>query len=79
MQYLIILKNILYEGESILLFVLKEFIKAGVYIFVLTLVLYYWVDTSLSTALIVALVNQVVLLILNFKEMRNRYKASYKR
>jgi len=78
-QYLIILKNILYEGESILLFVLKEFIKAGVYIFVLTLVLYYWVDTSLSTALIVALVNQVVLLILNFKEMRNRYKASYKR
>ena len=62
-----------------MLFVLKEFIKAGVYIFVLTLVLYYWVDTSLSTALIVALVNQVVLLILNFKEMRNRYKASYKR
>lgn len=56
-------------------FVLQEFIKAGIYIFFLTLVSYYWVGSSLSTALIVALVSQGVLFVLNFKEIRNRYKA----
>ncbi|MGC7871164.1 hypothetical protein ACPUYX_06485 [Desulfosporosinus sp. SYSU MS00001] len=59
-------------------FLLKELIKAGIYISILTIILYYFVDNKLSTAFIVALVNQVILSILNFKKIKNDYKASKK-
>lgn len=39
-------------------FLLKELIKAGIYISILTSILYYFVDNKLSTAFIVALVNR---------------------
>lgn len=59
-------------------FLLKELIKAGIYISILTLILYYFVDNKLSTAFIVALVNQVIISIFNFKKIKNDYKASKK-
>lgn len=59
-------------------FILKELIKAGAYIFLLTLTLYFFVDNTLSTALIIAIISQVVLLIFNFKKIKNDYKASKK-
>jgi hypothetical protein len=59
-------------------FFLKELIKAGIYISILTLILYYFVDNKLSTAFIVALVNQVIISIFNFKKIKSDYKASKK-
>lgn len=59
-------------------FLLKELIKAGIYIIILTLILYYFVDNKLSTAFIVALINQVIIFILNFRKIKNDYKASRK-
>lgn len=57
-------------------FILKELIRAGAYIFLLTLTLYYFVDNTLSTALTVAIISQVILFIFNFKKIINGYKAS---
>ena len=51
-------------------FLLKELIKVGIYISILTSILYYFVDNKLSTAFIVALVNQVIITIFNFKKSK---------
>lgn len=48
-------------------FLLKEILKAGGYIILLTLVLYYFADNKLSTAFIIALICQVTLLFLTSK------------
>lgn len=59
-----------------MVFILKELIRAGAYIFLLTLTLYYFVDNTLSTALTIALISQVVLFIFNFERIINGYKTS---
>ncbi|WP_088188040.1 hypothetical protein [Desulfosporosinus sp. FKA] len=59
-------------------FILKELIKAGIYVGILTLILYYFVDNKLSTDFIVALTNQVIIFIFDFKRIKNDYKASKK-
>ncbi|AHF07896.1 hypothetical protein [Desulfitobacterium metallireducens] len=59
-------------------FLLKEILKAGGYIILLTLVLYYFADNKLSTAFIIALICQVTLFIFDFKKIKNDYKASKK-
>ena len=58
------------EGGLNMPFLLKELIKAGIYISILTSILYYFVDNKLSTAFIVALVNQVIITIFNFKKSK---------
>lgn len=60
-------------------FLLKELLKAGGYIILLTLILYYFVDNKLSTAFIVALINQVIIFIFNFKKIKSDYIASKKK
>lgn len=59
-------------------FLLKEVIKACIYIGILTLILYYFVDNKLTTDFSVALTNQVVIFIFNFKKVKNDYKSSKK-
>jgi len=51
-------------------FLLKELVKAGGYIILLTLALYYFADNTLSTAFIIALVCQVTLFILTSKKLK---------
>lgn len=64
--------------EKVMPFLLKELLKAGGYIILLTLALYYFVDNTLFTAFIIALVCQVTLLIFDFKKIKNGYNTSKK-
>jgi len=56
--------------------ILKELIKAGAYIFLLTLTLYYFVDNTFSTALKVSIISQIIAFVFNFKRIKNDYTDS---
>lgn len=59
-----------------MLFLLKELIRAGVLITLLTVLSYYFVGTSLSTALKLGLINGIFISIIDYKRIKKDYEAS---